>query len=107
MATIVLMPSLSPTMEDGVISKWHVAPGDKIEEGTVICSVETDKTTVDYESLDEGILRMIDPGAEAGSTVNVNQVIAVLTDEAEDDYEDEYNEAKKEAEEAAAPEAPS
>lgn len=112
MANIVLMPSLSPTMEDGTIAKWYVSPGDKIEEGTVLCSVETDKTTVDYESLDEGFLRVIDPDAEAGSTVNVNQVIAVLTDEPDEDYQEEYDEAKANAasavEEAAPaePEAP-
>lgn len=101
MANIVLMPSLSPTMEDGTIAKWYVSPGDKIEEGTVLCSVETDKTTVDYESLDEGFLRVIDPDAEAGSTVNVNQVIAVLTDEPDEDYQEEYDEAKANAESAA------
>lgn len=106
MANIVLMPSLSPTMEDGTIAKWYVSPGDKIEEGTVLCSVETDKTTVDYESLDEGFLRVIDPDAEAGSTVNVNQVIAVLTDEPDEDYQEEYEEAKANAESAAAEEAP-
>lgn len=106
MANIVLMPSLSPTMEDGVIAKWYVAPGDKIEEGTVLCSVETDKTTVDYESLDEGILRLIDPEAEAGNTVRVNQVIAVLTDEADEEYEEEYQEAKANSASSAATEAP-
>lgn len=93
-------------MEDGTIAKWYVSPGDKIEEGTVLCSVETDKTTVDYESLDEGFLRVIDPDAEAGSTVNVNQVIAVLTDEPDEDYQEEYEEAKANAESAAAEEAP-
>lgn len=106
MANIVLMPSLSPTMEDGTIAKWYVSPGDKIEEGTVLCSVETDKTTVDYESLDEGFLRVIDPDAEAGSTVNVNQVIAVLTDEPDEDYQEEYEAAKANAESAAAEVAP-
>ncbi len=93
MANIVLMPSLSPTMDDGVIAKWFVSVGDRIEEGTVLCSVETDKSTVDYESLDEGILRFIVPGTEPGATVLVNAPIAVLTDDADDEYEEELQEA--------------
>ena len=98
MSTPMLMPSLSPTMEDGVIANWQVSVGDKIEEGTVLCSVETDKTTVDYESLDEGYLREII--VEAGSSAKVNQLIAFLTDEADDDYADDLAEAQKESDEA-------
>ena len=59
MPTSMLMPSLSPTMEEGVLAKWLVKEGDFIKQGTMLCSVETDKTTVDYESMDEGFLRKI------------------------------------------------
>jgi pyruvate dehydrogenase E2 component (dihydrolipoamide acetyltransferase) len=97
------MPSLSPTMEEGTIAKWHVKVGDKIEEGTVLCSVETDKTTVDYESLDEGYLRAIH--VESGSA-KVNALIGYITDEADEEFEADYQEAieaSKKAEEEAAP----
>ena len=82
MPTSILMPSLSPTMEEGVLAKWLVKEGDLVKPGTMLCSVETDKTTVDYESMDEGYLRKIlIPG---GSPAKVNQLIAILTEE---DYE--------------------
>jgi pyruvate dehydrogenase E2 component (dihydrolipoamide acetyltransferase) len=79
----MLMPSLSPTMEEGVLAKWLVKEGDFIKPGTMLCSVETDKTTVDYESLDEGFLRkIVVPG---GSQAKVNQLIAVLSDDKDED----------------------
>ena len=77
MPTSILMPSLSPTMEEGVLSKWLVNEGDLIKSGTMLCSVETDKTTVDYESMDEGYLRKI--VVPAGTNAKVNQLIAILT----------------------------
>ena len=95
MATPLFMPSLSPTMEEGIIAKWNVKVGEKIAEGTNICSVETDKTTVDYESLDEGFLREL--LVEEGEKVKVNQLIGILTDEADEDYVAELEEAKKES----------
>jgi pyruvate dehydrogenase E2 component (dihydrolipoamide acetyltransferase) len=83
MPTSMLMPSLSPTMEEGVLAKWLVKEGDFIKPGTMLCSVETDKTTVDYESMDEGYLRKIlVPG---GSPAKVNQLIAILSDEKDED----------------------
>src|SRR5882757_2382563 len=84
MPTSMLMPSLSPTMEEGVLAKWLVKEGDFVKPGTMLCSVETDKTTVDYESLDEGFLRkIILPSGAAGK---VNQLIGILTDEKDEDY---------------------
>jgi len=68
----ILMPSLSPTMEE-----------DFIKQGTMLCSVETDKTTVDYESMDEGFLRKI--VAAQGTPAKVNQLIAVLADKKDED----------------------
>jgi len=86
MPTSILMPSLSPTMEEGVLAKWLVKEGDLIKPGTLLCSVETDKTTVDYESMDEGYLRkIIVPG---GSQAKVNQLIAILTDEKDENYDE-------------------
>lgn len=104
MATAIQMPSLSPTMEAGSIAKWLVAVGDKIEEGTPLCAVETDKTTVEYESLDEGFLReiIVDAGAEA----KVNELIAVITDTADEDYAEELEQIKKDIEEEFGTEAP-
>src|SRR3954463_4704123 len=83
MPTSMLMPSLSPTMEEGVLAKWLVKEGDFIKPGTMLCSVETDKTTVDYESMDEGFLRkIVVPG---GTPAKVNQLIAVLADTKDED----------------------
>jgi pyruvate dehydrogenase E2 component (dihydrolipoamide acetyltransferase) len=104
MATAIQMPSLSPTMEAGSIAKWLVAVGDKIEEGTPLCAVETDKTTVEYESLDEGFLReiIVDAGAEA----KVNELIAVITDTADEDYAEALEQIKKDIEEEFGTDAP-
>jgi pyruvate dehydrogenase E2 component (dihydrolipoamide acetyltransferase) len=86
MPTTILMPSLSPTMEEGVVAKWLVKEGDLIKQGTMLCSVETDKTTVDYESLDEGYLRKI--LLPSGSGAKVNQLIAILSDTKDEDIAD-------------------
>ena len=73
MPVSILMPSLSPTMEEGVLTKWLVKEGDLIKPGAMLCSVETDKTTVDYETLDEGYLRKI--VVQDGSQAKVNQLL--------------------------------
>ncbi len=83
MPTSVLMPSLSPTMEEGVLAKWLVKEGDFVKQGTLLCSVETDKTTVDYESMDEGFLRKI--VLPEKTQAKVNQLIAVLTETKDED----------------------
>ena len=96
----MLMPSLSPTMEEGVLAKWLVKEGDFIKPGTMLCSVETDKTTVDYESLDEGFLRkIVVPG---GSPAKVNQLIAVLTDAKDEDITEYLEKALKKSQDAIA-----
>ena len=52
--TVVGMPALSPTMEKGVLAQWAVKQGDQVKEGTRVGSIETDKSTMDWDSLDEG-----------------------------------------------------
>ena len=85
MHTPLLMPSLSPTMDEGTVARWFVKTGDLIQSGTNLCSIETDKTTVDYESLDEGYLREI--FVQEGQTAKVNDLIAILTETADEPYE--------------------
>ena len=79
----IAMPALSPTMTEGTLAKWHVKEGDQITSGDVIAEVETDKATMEVETIDEGTVGrlLIAEGAEG---VPVNQVIAVLLEEGED-----------------------
>lgn len=76
MAIKVEMVALSPTMESGVIAKWSKKAGDTIKSGDVLCEVETDKATMEYESMDEGVLLKI--LVDSGIDVPVGKVIAVL-----------------------------
>jgi pyruvate dehydrogenase E2 component (dihydrolipoamide acetyltransferase) len=79
----ILMPALSPTMEKGNLTKWHKKEGDKVSPGDVIAEIETDKATMDYEAVDEGVLaKIVVP--EGTTDVPVNQLIAVLAGEGED-----------------------
>jgi len=78
----ILMPALSPTMEEGNLAKWLKKEGDKVEPGDVIAEIETDKATMDVEAADEGILgRIVVPAGT--ENVKVNSVIAVLLEEGE------------------------
>jgi len=78
--TQILMPALSPTMEEGNLAKWLVKVGDKIEPGQVIAEIETDKATMEVEAVDEGTISalLVDEGAQG---VKVNTPIAVLDGE--------------------------
>ncbi len=89
------MPALSPTMEEGTLAKWLVKKGDKIGPGDIIAEIETDKATMEFESIDEGTIAAIsvDEGTE---NVKVGTVIAVLAEEGED-----LDEAAKSGEAAA------
>jgi pyruvate dehydrogenase E2 component (dihydrolipoamide acetyltransferase) len=79
----ILMPALSPTMEKGNLAKWLKKEGDKVKPGDVIAEIETDKATMEYESIDEGTLaKIVVP--EGTQDVAVNQLIAVLAEEGED-----------------------
>ncbi|AXX97597.1 pyruvate dehydrogenase complex E1 component subunit beta [Profundibacter amoris] len=83
MATKILMPALSPTMEEGTLAKWLVKEGDTIESGMVIAEIETDKATMEFEAVDEGIMgKILIPEGTEG--VAVNTPIAVLVEEGED-----------------------
>ncbi|MFN0114581.1 MAG: pyruvate dehydrogenase complex dihydrolipoamide acetyltransferase [Paracoccaceae bacterium] len=83
MATEILMPALSPTMEEGTLAKWLVKVGDTVKSGQILAEIETDKATMEFEAVDEGkIGRIIVPEGTAG--VKVNSPIAVLLDEGED-----------------------
>ena len=79
----ILMPALSPTMEEGKLSKWVKKEGDKVKSGDVLCEIETDKATMEVEAVDEGTLTKI-LVAEGTEGVKVNAVIAVLVGEGED-----------------------
>ncbi|NVJ93250.1 MAG: pyruvate dehydrogenase complex E1 component subunit beta [Methylocystaceae bacterium] len=79
----ILMPALSPTMEEGNLSKWCKAEGDKVESGDVIAEIETDKATMEVEAVDEGVLGKI-LVAEGTEGVKVNELIALLLEDGED-----------------------
>ena len=82
MATIVELPRLSDTMEEGVIAKWHIAEGDKVKRGQVIADIETDKATMEFESFDAGtVLKIV---AAEGDTHPIGAPIAVLGKPGED-----------------------
>jgi pyruvate dehydrogenase E2 component (dihydrolipoamide acetyltransferase) len=79
----ILMPALSPTMTEGTLAKWHVKEGDEVSSGDVIAEIETDKATMEVESIDDGKIGKI-LVAEGTEAVPVNQLIALLLEEGED-----------------------
>jgi pyruvate dehydrogenase E2 component (dihydrolipoamide acetyltransferase) len=83
MSTQILMPALSPTMEEGKLAKWHVKEGDTVKAGDILAEIETDKATMEFESIDDGrIARILVP--EGAEGVKVNEPIAVLAGEGEE-----------------------
>jgi pyruvate dehydrogenase E2 component (dihydrolipoamide acetyltransferase) len=80
MSIDILMPALSPTMEEGTLAKWHVKVGDTVKAGDVIAEIETDKATMEVEAVDEGVVEaiLVDAGTE---NVKVNALIAKLAGE--------------------------
>jgi len=88
MATEILMPALSPTMEEGTLAKWLVKEGDEVSSGDIIAEIETDKATMEFEAVDEGTIGKI-LIAEGTEGVKVNTPIAVLLEDGEsaDDIE--------------------
>jgi pyruvate dehydrogenase E1 component beta subunit len=83
MATDILMPALSPTMEQGKLAKWLKKEGDKVKPGDVLAEIETDKATMEVEAIDEGVLAKI-LVSDGTDNVAVNTPIAILADEGED-----------------------
>ncbi len=79
----ILMPALSPTMEEGTLAKWLVKEGDAVKSGDVMAEIETDKATMEFEAVDEGVIGKI-LIAEGSEGVKVNTPIAVLLGEGED-----------------------
>ncbi|MBM1813481.1 pyruvate dehydrogenase complex dihydrolipoamide acetyltransferase [Pseudosulfitobacter pseudonitzschiae] len=78
----ILMPALSPTMEEGTLAKWLVKEGDTVSSGDLLAEIETDKATMEFEAVDEGVIGkiMVEEGSEG---VKVNTVIAVLLEDGE------------------------
>ena len=83
MAIEILMPALSPTMEEGTLAKWLVKEGDTVASGDIMAEIETDKATMEFEAVDEGMIGKI-VIAEGTEGVKVNAVIAILVEEGED-----------------------
>ncbi len=83
MSIEITMPALSPTMEEGILAKWHVKEGDKVTSGMVLAEIETDKATMEVEAVDEGVIGKI-VVAEGTEGVKVNAVIAILLEDGED-----------------------
>ncbi|MXQ07626.1 pyruvate dehydrogenase complex dihydrolipoamide acetyltransferase [Alphaproteobacteria bacterium GH1-50] len=104
MPTEVLMPALSPTMEEGTLAKWLVKEGDTVSSGDLLAEIETDKATMEFEAVDEGVIgKILIPEGSEG--VKVNTPIAVLLEEGEsaDDIGEVSSAPKAEASTDAAP----
>lgn len=84
MPITITMPALSPTMTEGTLAKWLIKEGDSVQSGDILAEIETDKATMEYECIDEGTVGrlLIDEGTEG---VAVNQPIAILLEDGEDE----------------------
>ncbi len=100
MATEILMPALSPTMEEGTLAKWLVKEGDTVSSGDIMAEIETDKATMEFEAVDEGVIGKI-LIAEGTEGVKVNTAIAILLEEGES--ADDIDTAKSEPASAPVP----
>ena len=100
MATEILMPALSPTMEEGTLAKWLVKEGDTVSSGDIMAEIETDKATMEFEAVDEGTIgKILVPEGTEG--VKVNTPIAVLLEDGES--ADDFDTAKSEPASAPVP----
>ena len=82
MATVINMPRLSDTMEEGTVASWLKKVGDKVAEGDILAEIETDKATMEFESFYEGTLLHI--GIQEGDTAPVDQLLCVIGEKGED-----------------------
>ena len=80
MALEIFMPALSPTMEEGTLAKWLVAEGDRVQSGDLLAEIETDKATMEFEAVDEGVIGKL-LVTEGTANVKVNSAIAILLEE--------------------------
>ena len=90
MSVDILMPALSPTMEEGTLSKWLVKEGDRVESGDLIAEIETDKATMEVEAIEDGIIGKI-LVSEGQESIKVNSPIAILLSEGENLSENEIS----------------
>ena len=95
MTTEILMPALSPTMEEGTLAKWLVKEGDTVSSGDILAEIETDKATMEFEAVDEGTIEKI-LVSEGSEGIKVNSPIAILIDDGETITETKINNAPKE-----------
>ena len=98
MTTEILMPALSPTMEEGTLAKWLVKEGDIVSAGDILAEIETDKATMEFEAVDEGTIEKI-LVSEGSEGIKVNSPIAILIDDGETITETKINNAPKEQKE--------
>ena len=82
MATEILMPALSPTMEEGTLTQWLVKEGDSVASGDILAEIETDKATMEFEAVDEGVIGklLVSAGSEG---IKINAPIALLLEDGE------------------------
>jgi len=92
MTSEILMPALSPTMEEGTLAKWLVKEGDSVSAGDILAEIETDKATMEFEAVDEGIIGKI-LVSEGSEGIKVNSPIAILIEDGEKISEKEILEA--------------
>ncbi|MDC1267006.1 pyruvate dehydrogenase complex dihydrolipoamide acetyltransferase [Amylibacter sp.] len=94
----IQMPALSPTMEEGTLAKWLVKEGDTVESGDVMAEIETDKATMEFEAVDEGVIgKIIVPEGSTG--IKVNEIIAILLEDGEDTSDIETNDPENKQDE--------
>lgn len=96
--TDILMPRLSDTMEEGVISRWNVKVGDEVTKGDVLGEIETDKATMDFEAYDTGVVSSL--LVEEGATVAIGERVAVLGEDADDSGDSDDSDEPDEGEES-------
>ncbi|MFD1107651.1 pyruvate dehydrogenase complex dihydrolipoamide acetyltransferase [Sphingobium olei] len=96
MSKTIQMPALSPTMEEGTLAKWLVKEGDSVSSGDLLAEIETDKATMEFEAVDEGVIAKI-LVAEGSEGVKVGTVIAIIAEEGEDVATAAAGEAQAEA----------
>ena len=95
MTTEILMPALSPTMEEGTLAKWLVKEGDAVSAGDILAEIETDKATMEFEAVDEGTISKI-LVSEGSEGIKVNSPIAILADDGENISNLEVSDVSKE-----------